>query len=881
MHSDGRSMGNKEKECGSMAEEITIRLFEPGDAAAVVTLYRAVYGEEYPYKGAYDAAEIVRQHENGDTYRMVACTSAGELIGHVALYRSSPPNGNLYEVGQLMIHSDYRRSTAAFRLLPRALAEIPSRYGLEALWGEAVCNHLFTQQMIAREKFCETGIEVGLMPAAAGTTAMQEKPSGERGSVVAAFRMFQDRPQTIFIPAVYGEQLRFLYEGTGCDHTWKQASETLPAGVATDGNVQTFPGAGVARFAFPTVGEDFEQRLARMESEASAAGAIVTQAYLRLTDPACGFAVGILRRRGYFLGGVMLRWFGDDALLLQKIRMTVDFDQIQLYSKRARRIRDMIIEDRAAVYPLTVGGVVKKMAALLPHKTAARYPQRSLSHTYADLDSYGDTIARALLALGADSGGHAAIWAPNVPEYFPVQLGCARIGLPIVLINTNFRAQELAYVLGQSDTTTLFLADGAARRGEYLEILETVRSSLPALSTVILLRDNAPPGIMAWPEFLALAAKTTDAHLTARTENVGGDTIYAIQYTSGTTGMPKGVMLSHAAYVVLADLYDERKGFTISSVLCLPPPLFHIYGSVLCLAVMSMGGTMVTLERFSGGDLLKAMEGCGATSVSGTPTMFVAALEALSRQTYDLSALRGGDMAGAFCPSELVRAVVETMGAKEFGIGYGSTEGLCCLMTVPSDPLDRRINTVGNAMPGYEFKVVDPTTGAILPEGEQGELLFRAPTIMTKYYKMEEATAKAIDAGGWFHSGDLARSAGGGYYVITGRIKDMIIRGGENIYPAEIEGFLMEHPKVRDAQVVGIPCPYYGEEVVAFVRLKEGETAGALELKRYCRERIAIHKVPAMFYFVEAYPLTASGKVQKFKLRELAQELKEQERNKT
>ena len=863
-----------------MAEELTIRLFEPEDAAAVVDLYRAVYGEEYPYKGVYDAAQIVCQHENGDTYRMVACTPAGEVVGHVALYRSSPPNRNLYEVGQLMIRSDHRRSTAAFTLLPQALAEIPSRYGLEALWGEAVCNHLFTQQMTVREKFCETGIEVGLMPAAAGATAMQQKPTGERGSVVAAFRLCQDRPQTIFVPAVYEEQLRFLYDGTGCDHTWRLVDDTLPAAVTTDGSVQTFPGAGVARFAFPSIGGDFEQRLVCMECEASAAGAVVTQAFLRLTDPGSGFAVAILRRRGYFLGGLMLRWFGDDALLLQKVRLPIDFGAIQLYSKRARRIRDLICQDYGAVYPLTVGGVVKKMAALQPHKTAAIYPQRVHSQTYAELDSDGDTIARALLALGAGCG-HAALWAPNVPDYLPVQLGCARIGLPLVLVNTNFRAAELDYVLRQSDSTILFLADGAARPGEFLEILQSVREGLPALSTVILLGDNAPEGIMAWPEFLALAENTAAADLAARSAEVGSDDTYAIQYTSGTTGMPKGAMLSHAAYVVMAHLYNDRKELGSNDVLCLPMPFFHVYGNVLCLAALVVGGTVVTLERFSGSALLQALDSCGVTSVSGTPTMYVAALDTLARQPFPLTTLRGGDMAGSFCPPELVRSVIDNMGAKGFGILYGSTEGMCCLMSAPGAPLDRRVGTVGNIMPGYESRIIDPATGQDVADGEQGELLFRGPAMMTGYYNNPEATAKTVDSAGWLHSGDLARSAGGGYYVITGRIKDMIIRGGENIYPAEIESFLMEHPKVRDAQVVGIPCLYYGEEVIAFVRLKEGETAGALELKRYCRSRMAIHKVPAMFYFVEAYPLTASGKVQKFKLQELAQAWKEQEANKT
>ena len=284
-----------------MTEEMTIRLFEPEDAAAVVALYRAVYGEEYPYKDVYDPAEIIRRHDSGDTYRMVVCTPAGEVVGHVAISRPSSPNSDLYEVGQLLMRSDYRRSTAALVLLPRALEEIPARYGIDALWGEAVCNHLFTQQMVLRDGFHETGIEVGLVPAAAGATAMQTKPSEERGSAVIVFRLCQNRPQTVFVPAVYEEQLHFFYEGTGCDHAWQPAPKALPADVATDGSVETLSGWGVARFVFPVAGGDFEQCLARLESGASAAGAVVTQAFLRLTDAGCGAAVDVLRRRGYCL----------------------------------------------------------------------------------------------------------------------------------------------------------------------------------------------------------------------------------------------------------------------------------------------------------------------------------------------------------------------------------------------------------------------------------------------------------------------------------------------------------------------------------------------------------------------------------------------------
>ena len=325
-------------------------------------------------------------------------------------------------------------------------------------------------------------------------------------------------------------------------------------------------------------------------------------------------------------------------------------------------------------------------------------------------------------------------------------------------------------------------------------------------------------------------------------------------------------MLSHSAYLVNSAAIAERQGLKPDDVNCVPLPFFHAYGCLMILATLASGGTVAALERFRARDMLEVMESCSATAVSGTPTMFVAALAELSNRNYDLSSLRGGNMAGAFCPPELVREVVERM-----GVLYGSTEGLVSLMNAPSASLAQRIGTVGNAMPGYEAKIVDPQSGdGELSEGVQGELCIRGSSMMRLYYKMEETTSKTLDAEGWLHSGDLASCDSAGFYRITGRIKDMIIRGGENIYPAEIEAFLLTHPKVMDSQVVGIPCDYYGEDIVAFLRLKREQSAKALEMKRFCRERIAINKVPVMFFFVDQFPLTASGKVQKFKLKELA-----------
>ena len=854
-----------------MALTWELDLFRSRDAEGVVELYRAVYGDNYPVKAVYDPQALIRQEDAGEAWRAVVRAEVGSVVGHVSFYRSSPPNPGLYEFGQLMVRHDFRQTVAATELMVYSLAEIPRLHALEQIWGEAVCNHLYTQQFVAREGFVETGLEVGLMPGESYSKALSTPSTDkERVSTLLAFRSFLPRAQTLYLPPVYEESLRFIYEPIDCGHTFLVSEAPLPAGIKSQATLREFAGAGVARMTFEAVGEDFESRLAEMESEASAGGAVVTQVFFRLTEPWTGAAVEILRRRGYFLSGALPRWFDDDGLLMQKVRGKTDFEKIFIYSKRARKLKEIVRQDQESVQDITVGGILARMARLLPDKTAMIFAQRNRRYTYAELDREADRVARALIALGVEQGEHVAIWAPNVPEYQLVALGCGRAGAPLVMINTYYGTFELEYVLKQSDTTTLFLTDGAGRPGEYLEALREVRTRLPELRNVILLGDAAPPEMITWQEFLANASETDEARISARKQEISASDIFAIQYTSGTTGAPKGVMLSHFSYILCVDSYVERKGLKSDDILCNPLPFFHVYGNAVSLSALVAGGTVVVLERFRAPDLLQAVETCRVTSISGTPTMFVAALEEFSNRTYDLSSLRGGDMGGSFCPQELVRAVVEKMGARGFGILYGSTEGLLPLLNAPAFSVETRVGSEGKAMPSFDVKICDLQTGKEMSVGENGELCIRGPAMMTRYYKMEEETAAAIDAEGWLHSGDLANVDANGFYHITGRIKEVIIRGGENIYPAEVEAFLLTHPKVLDAQVVGIPCDYYGEDVVAFLRLKQGQSAEVIEMKRYCRENIAINKVPAMVFFVEQYPLTASGKVQKFKLREMA-----------
>lgn len=526
---------------------------------------------------------------------------------------------------------------------------------------------------------------------------------------------------------------------------------------------------------------------------------------------------------------------------------------------------------------MTVGSLATAQAQAFADKPALLFPRRQLTYTFGELEHNAREVAAGLIALGVARGEHAALWAPNLPEYMSVVFGCAKAGAPLVLVNTNYQRFDLEQALRQADVTTLFIADGAGRPGEYLDIIREICPELPALRQIIFLGGERQPGMLSWPEFLTLAAETAKGAVDARETTVEPEDIFLIQHTSGTTGVPKGAMMTHASYVLNMCAVIECQDLTADDCICVPLPFFHIYGTIMVLAFLAAGASVAPVERFQARAMLEVIESCRATEVCGTPTMYVAALKELETRQFDLSSLQGGTISGAYCSPELVKAIVEKMGARSFGVIFGMTEALCT-MCRPTDPLHRRSGTVGRIMPDRELKIVDPHTGETAPTDAVGELCVRGAPVIDGYYRMPEATAQVIDQEGWLHSGDLFRVDAEGYYSVVGRLKDLIIRGGENIYPTEIEEFLQTHPKVADAQVVGIPCDYFGEEVVAFVRLKSGCTATSLELKRHCRQQIALDKVPAKVFFVEQYPLTASGKVQKFKLREMAVRLMAEEK---
>ncbi|MDQ0285522.1 fatty-acyl-CoA synthase [Desulfofundulus luciae] len=533
---------------------------------------------------------------------------------------------------------------------------------------------------------------------------------------------------------------------------------------------------------------------------------------------------------------------------------------------------------------ITIGDLLDRTAALYPDNEALVYTDRGLRYTYQQFRELCDRVARGLMALGIKRGEHIALWATNIPQWVVLQFASAKIGAVLVTVNTNYKVRELEYLLRQSDATTLLLINGT-KESNYIEMLHELCPELnhclpgrlnakkfPMLRNVVFIGDEEHPGMYTWEQVLGMAEAISEQELAARQASLDPDDVINMQYTSGTTGFPKGVMLTHRNLVMNAKSVAECLNFSPRDRLCIPVPFFHCFGCVLgTLTCVVSGATMVPLESFNPVRVLETVEKERCTALHGVPTMFITELEVLEKQPFDTSSLRTGIMAGAPCPIEVMKAVVNRMGMKEIVITYGQTEASPGItMTRTDDPLEIRVSTVGRALPGVEVKVVDPATGEEVPRGYQGEICARGYNVMKGYYKMPEATASTIDREGWLHTGDLGIMDEQGYVRITGRIKDMIIRGGENIYPREIEEFLYTHPKIKDVQVVGVPSSKYGEEVMAFIQLKEGCTATAEEIREFCNGKIARYKIPQYIQFVSSYPTTANGKVQKFKLREQA-----------
>jgi fatty-acyl-CoA synthase len=534
---------------------------------------------------------------------------------------------------------------------------------------------------------------------------------------------------------------------------------------------------------------------------------------------------------------------------------------------------------------LTVGGLLDLVRERRPDDDALVYPDRGLRYTYGQFGEAVERCAGALMALGIRKGDHVAVWGQNVPEWVTLQFATGKIGAVLVTVNPAYRSRELGYILEQSDAAALFLTRGV-KDADFLEVLrsavpeladatggEVHSEELPFLKRVVLMGE---PGegepVMGFDEFLAGAVGVEGVQERQATLSAGE--VINMQYTSGTTGFPKGVQLTHANIVKNAFYIGECMKLGPEDRVCIPVPFFHCFGCVLgTLNTVTHEGTMVPVESFEPEQVLRAVHEERCTALLGVPTMFIAELDHPDFDRYDTSSLRTGIMAGSPCPMEVMKKVVDVMGAKEITIAYGQTESSPVItQTRTEDPLEIRVSTVGKALPEVEVRIVGLGVEEDSEPGEQGELWTRGYHVMKGYYKMEDKTCEVLDDEGWLRTGDLAVMDEGGYVRITGRAKDMIIRGGENVYPREVEEFLYTHPEISDVQVYGVPDEKYGEGVAAAVRKRQGSELSSEEVREYCRGEIAHYKIPAYVDFVEDFPMTASGKIQKYKLREAAVE---------
>jgi fatty-acyl-CoA synthase len=532
---------------------------------------------------------------------------------------------------------------------------------------------------------------------------------------------------------------------------------------------------------------------------------------------------------------------------------------------------------------MTIGAMFDAIAERYPTNEALVARHQGLRYTYAELRSEVDRCARGMLALGVQQGERVGIWSPNRAEWTIVQFATAKIGAILVNINPSYRLHEVEYALTQSGVSVL-ITHPAFKSSDYTAMLQelapelrhaapgTLKAArLPELRTIIRLGDERAPGMLTWAELLAGADQVSSAALAERQAGLQFDDPINIQYTSGTTGFPKGATLSHHNILNNGYFVAQLMRFTDQDRLVIPVPLYHCFGMVMGnLGCVTHGATMIyPSEGFDPLAVLEAVQEERATALYGVPTMFIAELEHPAFNSYDLRSLRTGVMAGSPCPVEVMKQVQSKMHMREVEICYGMTETSPVSFQTRADaPLDKRVSTVGQIHPHLEVKLIDPTNGHVVPIGATGELCTRGYSVMLGYWNNAEATTQAIDGARWMHTGDLAVMDAEGYVNIVGRIKDMIIRGGENVYPREVEEFLYTHPKISDVQVIGVPDPKYGEEIMAWVRLKPGVSATAEEIRAFCNGQIAHFKVPRYIKFVEEFPMTVTGKIQKFIMRE-------------
>ena len=535
----------------------------------------------------------------------------------------------------------------------------------------------------------------------------------------------------------------------------------------------------------------------------------------------------------------------------------------------------------------TFGQYIEQWAELTPDKDFIVYPDRGLRFSYSTFSDRVNKLAKSLLYLGVRKGDKVGIFANNVPDWLTYFFATAKIGGILVTINTNYRTHELEYLIKNSDLNTLCLINGW-RDSDYVQMIYDLVPELkehqrgflksdkfPELKNVVFMGPEKHRGMYNSPELILLGSQLDDQALQEAASLVTCQDVVNMQYTSGTTGFPKGVMLTHHNLLNNGNATASCMNFSANERLCVCVPLFHCFGCVLALcSVLTQGCTMVMVENFDPLTVLASVQQEKCTALHGVPTMFISELNHPMFPIFDLSSLRTGIMAGSLCPIETMNNVMQKMNMKEMIIVYGLTESSPGMTaTRVSDPAEIRATTVGKAYPAVEVKIADPETGIELPAGEQGEICCRGYNVMKGYYKNDEATAKAIDSAGWLHSGDLGVMDEKGYFRVTGRIKDLIIRGGENIYPREIENYLYTNPEIEAVEVVGVASEKYGEEVGAFIKKKAGSQLNEEDITDFCRGQIARFKIPKYIFFVDEFPMTASGKIQKYKLRKMALEL--------
>jgi fatty-acyl-CoA synthase len=518
----------------------------------------------------------------------------------------------------------------------------------------------------------------------------------------------------------------------------------------------------------------------------------------------------------------------------------------------------------------TIGACLDRIAGRFGERDALISCHQRIRFTYGELHREVERVACGLLSLGVERGDRVGVWSPNCAEWLIAQYALAKVGAIMVNINPAYRLRELEHALSQSGVSVL-IAARAFRGANYVEMLEQVAPKLSSLKTLVYLGASRAGSGMMWDDLLAGASAVPISQLREREALLQFDDPVSIQYTSGTTGNPKGAMLSHHNILNNGFFVGEQIHYSPDDRICVPVPFYHCFGCVLGnLAALTHGSAVVLpSESFDTEACLRTVQEERCTSLYGVPTMFIAQLDHPAFSRYRLDSLRTGIMAGAPCPVEVMRQVIERMHMPEVTICYGMTETApVSFQSSPHDRIEARVSTIGTVHPHVECKIVDPQTGQIVPRGQRGELCTRGYLVMLGYWNDAKATTAAIDGARWMHTGDLAIMREDGYVNIVGRLKDMIIRGGENIYPREIEEFLYTHPKISDIQVIGVPDKKYGEEVCAWIRLREGQHATEDEIRDYCRGKIATFKIPRFIRFTTEFPMTVTGKIQKFRMRE-------------